>query len=77
MFLLELPHRGNSNEYTQHTIIIVKRKSPEISQNTILYVAVIFFCEGLKNKFETAVVNKLSVFKPLKFYCICILLFLV
>ena len=24
---------------------------------------------GLKNKFETAVVNKPSVFEPLKFYC--------
>ena len=25
---------------------------------------------GLKNKFETAVVNEPSVFEPLKFYCI-------
>ena len=26
--------------------------------------------EGLKNEFETALVKGLSVFKPLKFYCI-------
>ena len=29
-----------------------------------------FFCQGLKNEFETAVVNESSVFEPLKFYCI-------
>ena len=28
------------------------------------------FFKGLKNKFETAVVNEPSVFEPLKFYCI-------
>ena len=27
--------------------------------------------EGLKNEFETAVVNEPSVFEPLKFYCTC------
>ena len=26
--------------------------------------------KGLKNEFETAVVNEPSVFEPLKFYCI-------
>ena len=29
------------------------------------------FSWGLKNEFETAVVNEPSVFEPLKFYCIC------
>ena len=29
-----------------------------------------FFCQGLKNEFETAVVNESSVFEPLKSYCI-------
>ena len=29
------------------------------------------FSKGLKNEFETAVVNEPSVFEPLKFYCIC------
>ena len=30
-----------------------------------------FCAKGLKNEFETAVVNESSVFEPLKFYCIC------
>ena len=29
-----------------------------------------FFPKGLKNEFETAMVNEPSVFEPLKFYCI-------
>ena len=29
-----------------------------------------FFPKGLKNEFETAVVNEPSVFEPLKVYCI-------
>ena len=28
-----------------------------------------FFSKGLKNDFETAMVNKPAVFEPLKFYC--------
>ena len=32
--------------------------------------AIGFFSKGLKNEFETAVVNEPSVFEPLKFYCI-------
>ena len=43
MFSLESPHRGDSNEYIQDTIINIKRKSPEISQNTIMYATMIFF----------------------------------
>ena len=35
-----------------------------------------FFSKGLKNEFETAVVNEPSVFEPLKFYCICLEYFL-
>ena len=34
MFSLESPHRGDSNEYTQHTIFNIK-KSPEIIPNAI------------------------------------------
>ena len=60
MFSLELPHRGDSNEYT---IFNVNTKNhPILSQ--------ICSCEliskGLKNEFETAVVNESSVFEPLK-----------
>ena len=67
MFSLELPHRGDSNEHTQYTIFNMKRK------NTLNYpksAAMGFFSKGLKNEFETAVVNEPSVFEPLKFYCI-------
>ena len=42
-------------------------------KNTINYpkpAAMFFFSKGLKNEFETAVVNKPPVFEPLKFYCI-------
>ena len=67
MFSLESPHRGVSNEYTQYTIFNINKK------NTINYpksAAMGFFSKGLKNEFETAVVNEPSVFEPLKFYCI-------
>ena len=67
MFSLESPHRGDSNEYTQYTIFNMNKK------NTLNYLksAAIgfFFSKGLKNEFETAVVNEPSVFEPLKFYC--------
>ena len=67
MFSLESPHRGDSNEYTQYTIFNMKKK-------IIIYyhksAAMGFFSKGLKNEFETAVVNEPSVFEPLKFYCI-------
>ena len=67
MFSLESPHRGDSNEYTQYTIFDMKNKI------TLYYPksAVIgFFSKGLKNEFETAMVNEPSMFEPLKFYCI-------
>ena len=34
------------------------------------FAAMGFFSTGLKNEFETAVVDKPSVFEPLKLYCI-------
>ena len=66
MFPIESPHRGDSDEYTQYTIFNMNRK------NTLNYTrsaAMGFFSKGLKNEFETAVVNEPSVFEPLKFYC--------
>ena len=63
----ESPHRGDSNEYTRYTIFNMKKK------DTINYpksAVMGFFSKGLKNEFETAVVNEPSVFEPLKFYCI-------
>ena len=67
MFSLELPHRSNSNENTQYTILNMKKeKHPKLSQTCSNRI----FSMGLKNEFETAVVNEPSVFEPLKFYCI-------
>ena len=57
MFLLESPNRGDSNKYTQHTTINITKK---ITRNYFPYNNVCsygIFCQGLKNKFETAVVN--------------------
>ena len=67
MFSLELPHPGDSNEYTQHTIFnIYKENYPLVIPNLQLYD----FSHGLKNEFESAAVNEQSVFEPLKFYYI-------
>ena len=67
MFSIESPHRGDSNENSQYTIFNMFTKNhpklPEVCSYEI-------FSKGLKNEFETAVVNEPSVFEPLKFYCI-------
>ena len=66
VFSLESPHRGDSNEYTQHTIVNINTKiTPSYPKS-----AGMGFSKGLKNEFETAVGNESSVFEPLKFYCI-------
>ena len=66
MFSLESPHRGDSNENTQYTIFYILKK---ISLNYPKSATVGFFPKGLKDEFETAVVNEPSVFEPLKFHC--------
>ena len=66
---LESPHRGDSNEFTQYTIFNIKKK---MTLNYPKFTAVGFCSKGPKNNFEIAVVNKPSVFEPLKFYCICV-----
>ena len=71
VFSLESPHRGDSNEYTQYTLFNMKKKCIKIIPNLQLRD----FSNGLKNKFETAMVNELSVFEPLKLYCISSLVF--
>ena len=65
VFLLESPHRGDSNEYTQYTIFNIKKK---FTQNYPKSAAMGFCSKGLKNKVETDVVNEPSVIEPLKFY---------
>ena len=68
MYSLESPHRGDSNEYTQHAIIKIKKITLNYPKydNVLSYGTVPY---GLKNEFETAVVNEPSVFEPLKLYC--------
>ena len=39
VYSLESPHRGDSNEYTQYTIINIKRQSPEIIPNAMMSAA--------------------------------------
>ena len=41
----------------------------KMSLNYPKSAAMRFCSKGLKNEFETVVVNELSVFEPLKFYC--------
>ena len=68
VFLLVVPHRGDSNEYTQYTIFNINKN---ITLNYPKSAAMRFFY-GLKNEFETAMVNEPSVFEPPKFYCRCL-----
>ena len=71
LFSLESPHRGDSNEYTQHTTLItIKKKTTKIYPKYNMSAAIEFFPRDLRKGFEIAVVNELSVFEPLKFYCI-------
>ena len=65
MFLLESPHQGDSNKYIQYTNFNVKKEDhPKLSQICNYRI----FSVGLKNEFETAVVDEPSVFEPMKFY---------
>ena len=66
VFSIESPHRGDSNENTQYTIFNTKKK---IALNYPKSAAMRFLSKGLKNEFETVVVNEPSVSVPLKFYC--------
>ena len=67
VYSLESPHRGDSNGFTQYTIFNINTK---IILNYPKSAALRFASKGLKNEFETAVVNESSVFEALKFYCI-------
>ena len=67
MVLLESPHSGDSIENTQYTIFNINKK---ITLDYPKSAAMGFLSQGLKNEFETAMVNEPSLFGPLKFYCI-------
>ena len=65
MFLLESPHRSDSIEYTQYTIFNIK------NQPKLFWICSYeILSKGVKNEFETAVLNEPSVFEPLKVYSI-------
>ena len=49
---------------------ILKKKNTLNYPKSPKSTAMGFFSKGLKNKFETAMVNEPLVFEPLKFYCI-------
>ena len=67
IFSLESPHRGDSNEYMQYIIFNKQKENrPKLSQICSYGI----FSYGLKHEFETAMINKPSVFEPLTFYCI-------
>ena len=71
VFSLESPHRGDSNGYTQYTFFHYKKENhPKLSQICSYGIC----SKGLKNQFETAVVNEPSVFEPLIVYCILVCL---
>ena len=56
VFSLESPHRGASiNEYTQYTVFNIKKK---IILNYPKCAVMGFFFKGLKNQFETVMVNE-------------------
>ena len=57
----------DSNEYTQNTISQYKKEN----HSKLSQICNYGICsKGLRNEFETAVVNEPSAFEPLKFYCI-------
>ena len=56
VFSSESPHGGDSDENTQYE----KEKHPKSSQICSYGI----FSKGLKNEFETPMVNEPSVFKP-------------
>ena len=59
VFLLESPHRGDSNEYTQYTIFNIKKENhPKLPQ---ICSYGIFPRDSKKNEFKTAVANEPSV----------------
>ena len=69
MFILESPHRGDSNEYTHYTIFqYEKEKDPKLFQ--IRSYGILF--QGTQERVRKSRGNEPSVFEPLKFYCIMI-----
>ena len=68
---LELPHRGNSNEYTQHTIIVQKIKKSSLNyRHLLLDLAPWLTLRGSNNPCLEQFSTVPKMFEPLKFDCI-------
>ena len=52
--------------YTQYTIFKIKKITLNYPKSATMGIC----STGLKNEFDTAMVNEPIVFEPLKFYCI-------
>ena len=74
VFSLESPQWGDSNEYSQYTIEAILISTHNIPFLNIKKKIIPNYPKsatmGFVPKFETSVVNKPSVYEPLKFYCI-------
>ena len=72
MFSLGSPHRGDSNEYKQHTFFNIEKKIiPKMIPNIMsaaIYHGIFPRDSRTSLKFEIAVVNKQSMFEPLMLY---------
>ena len=66
VYSLESPHRGNSNEYTQHTVTRKKENLPKLSVYRIWRKP----C-GLKNLFDSSMVNEPSGVRAIDLF-ICV-----
>ena len=66
---LESPHRGDSNEYTQHATINIKKKVTLNYPKYKMSAAIRFFSLGTEERVGKSVLNEPSEFEPLKFYC--------
>ena len=64
-FFFESPHEAILMSTTIYHLQYNKENRPKLSQ----ICSNVFISKGLKNEFETAVVNEPSVFEPTKFYC--------
>ena len=58
------PHQGKYAQYTIFNIKYITLNYPEFAA-----MGYFFSFKGLKNEFETAVVNEPSLLEPLKVYC--------
>ena len=70
VYSLELPHRGNSNEYTQHTIIVYKIEKISLNYRYLLPELVPWLtlsCSNYPCLERISMVPKM--FEPLRFDC--------